>query len=83
MQIYAGKRKVLSAYPRGNAYRVPPGKLKRGTRYTWFVWAYRGTKGYVTRPMASYQLPEWLRVSVGTPAENERALAALRKVLGR
>ena len=54
LKVYAGKRNVLSAFPRGNAYRVPPGKLKRGTRYTWFVWAYRGTKGYVTRPMASY-----------------------------
>lgn len=39
--------------------------------------------GIITRPMASYQLPEWLRVSVGTPAENERFLDALRKVLGR
>ena len=55
LQIYAGKRKVLSAFPPGNTYRVPPGKLKRGTRYTWIVWAYRGAKkGYVTRPMTSY-----------------------------
>ncbi len=37
--------------------------------------------GVITRPMANYQLPEWLRFSVGTPQENERCLAALQKVL--
>ena len=37
--------------------------------------------GVITRPMAGYQLPEWIRISVGTPAENERCLAALKKVL--
>jgi histidinol-phosphate aminotransferase len=39
--------------------------------------------GVITRPMAGYQLPEWIRISVGTPAENERCLAALRQVLGK
>jgi histidinol-phosphate aminotransferase len=39
--------------------------------------------GVITRPMAGYQLPEWLRVSVGTAAENERFLAGLKLVLGR
>jgi len=28
--------------------------------------------------MAGYQLPEWIRISVGTPAENARCVAALR-----
>ena len=37
--------------------------------------------GVITRPMASYQLPEWIRVSVGTPAENARFVASLKKVL--
>ena len=40
-------------------------------------------RGVITRPMAGYQLPEWLRISVGTPAENQRCLAALREVLGQ
>ena len=40
-------------------------------------------QGVITRPMAGYQLPEWLRISIGTPAENERCLAALRRVLAR
>ena len=34
-------------------------------------------QGVIVRPVASYGLPEWLRVTVGLPAENERFLAAL------
>ncbi len=39
-------------------------------------------RGVITRPMAGYQLPEWLRISVGSPAENERCLTALKEILG-
>ena len=39
--------------------------------------------GVITRPMGSYQLPEWIRISVGTAAENDRALRALSVVLGK
>ncbi len=34
-------------------------------------------KGVITRPMGGYQLPEWIRISIGTPAENQRCLDAL------
>ena len=37
-------------------------------------------RGVITRPMAGYQLPEWIRISIGTPAENERCLNALREL---
>jgi histidinol-phosphate aminotransferase len=37
-------------------------------------------RGVITRPMAGYQLPEWIRISIGTPAENELCLAALREL---
>jgi histidinol-phosphate aminotransferase len=37
--------------------------------------------GVIVRPMGGYQLPEWIRISIGTPAENERCCEALRKVL--
>jgi histidinol-phosphate aminotransferase len=37
----------------------------------------------ITRPMGGYHLPEWIRISVGTQAENERSLAALKTALGR
>jgi histidinol-phosphate aminotransferase len=39
--------------------------------------------GVITRPMAGYQLPEWIRISVGTPQENQRCLEALKQSLGK
>jgi histidinol-phosphate aminotransferase len=38
-------------------------------------------QGVITRPMGGYQLPEWIRISIGTPAENQRCVKALRKIL--
>lgn len=38
-------------------------------------------KGIIVRPVANYGLPQHLRVSVGTEAQNERFLAALAEVL--
>jgi histidinol-phosphate aminotransferase len=35
-------------------------------------------RGVIVRPMGGYQLPEWIRISIGTPQENERCLAALK-----
>ena len=46
------------------------------------VWGELQKRGVITRPMAGYQLPEWLRISVGSPAENERCLTALKEILG-
>jgi histidinol-phosphate aminotransferase len=37
----------------------------------------------IVRPMGGYQLPEWIRISVGTPQENERGLNALKIALGK
>jgi len=34
-------------------------------------------QGVIVRPVAGYGLPEWVRVSVGLPEENERFLEAL------
>ncbi len=34
-------------------------------------------QGLIVRPVASYGLPEWIRVTVGTADQNERLLAAL------
>jgi histidinol-phosphate aminotransferase len=39
--------------------------------------------GVIVRPMASFGLDRALRITVGTPEENERLIAALRTVLGR
>ncbi|MDB5985650.1 MAG: histidinol-phosphate transaminase [Nevskia sp.] len=38
-------------------------------------------RGVIVRPMASYQMPQFLRVSVGTEAENSRFLDALKDIL--
>jgi histidinol-phosphate aminotransferase len=35
-------------------------------------------QGVIVRPMAGYGLSEWVRITVGTPAENRRCLDALR-----
>jgi len=38
-------------------------------------------KGVIVRPMASYQMPQHLRISIGTEAENTRFLVSLKEVL--
>jgi histidinol-phosphate aminotransferase len=38
-------------------------------------------EGVIVRPMGGYQLPEWIRISIGTPAENDRCLRVLKQVL--
>ena len=45
------------------------------------VWGEMQKLGVITRPMSGYGLPAWIRISIGTPAENARSLAALRAVL--
>jgi histidinol-phosphate aminotransferase len=40
-------------------------------------------QGVITRPMGGYQLSEWIRISVGTPQENERCLQALKSALSQ
>jgi histidinol-phosphate aminotransferase len=37
-------------------------------------------RGVIVRPMRGYKMPEWIRVTVGLPAENRRFIAALRAV---
>jgi histidinol-phosphate aminotransferase len=39
--------------------------------------------GVIVRPMGGYQLPEWVRISIGTPKENRRCLEALKTVLAK
>jgi histidinol-phosphate aminotransferase len=51
----------------GNAERVNQALLRQGV---------------IVRPVANYDLPTWLRVTVGLPGENERFLAALKLALG-
>ena len=38
-------------------------------------------KGVIVRAMRAYKLPDWIRVSIGTPEENERFLELFREEL--
>jgi histidinol-phosphate aminotransferase len=38
-------------------------------------------KGVIVRPLKLYDLPEWIRVTAGTPEQNERLLAELATVV--
>lgn len=38
-------------------------------------------EGIIVRPMDPYGLPDHIRITIGTPAENDRCIAALEKVL--
>lgn len=40
-------------------------------------------KGVIVRAMRGYKLPGWVRISIGTSAENQRALEVLDSVTGR
>jgi histidinol-phosphate aminotransferase len=40
-------------------------------------------RGVIVRPMGSYELPEWIRISMGTPKQNERCLEALKAIVGQ
>jgi histidinol-phosphate aminotransferase len=40
-------------------------------------------QGVIVRPVGNYDLPRWLRVTVGLPAENARFLAALEQAISR
>jgi histidinol-phosphate aminotransferase len=46
----------------------------------WFAALQR--KGVIVRPLAPYKLPEWLRITVGTPDQNERLLRELAALAG-
>jgi len=38
-------------------------------------------RGVITRPVANYELPQWLRISVGTKKENDRLIGLLSEAL--
>jgi histidinol-phosphate aminotransferase len=38
-------------------------------------------QGVIVRPLGGYQLPDWIRISIGTPKENNRCLGALKQAL--
>jgi len=55
--------------------------LKVGDGARCFQWMQ--TKGMIVRPVASYGLPEWIRLTVGTAAQNVRFLGLLDEFMDR
>jgi histidinol-phosphate aminotransferase len=40
-------------------------------------------EGVITRPMDGYGLPQYIRITIGKPAENRKCVEAMKKVLGK
>lgn len=40
-------------------------------------------QGVIVRPVANYEMPEYLRITIGTKKENDRFITALKKVLNK
>jgi histidinol-phosphate aminotransferase len=55
--------------------------VKVGDGARWFRELQR--KGIIVRPLQPYGLPEWVRITVGTRAQNERLLAEMAALSGR
>jgi histidinol-phosphate aminotransferase len=39
--------------------------------------------GVIVRPMGGYELPEWIRITIGTPQQNERCFNAMKAALDK
>ena len=37
----------------------------------------------IVRPLRGYNLPEWIRITVGTMEQNEKCIAALKEILAK
>ena len=81
----AGLRHLENEFRRAGLDYIPSSanfvvvKIGDGAR----VFAGLQARGVITRPMAGYGLPEWLRVSVGRHEENTRFMATLTEVLAQ
>jgi len=75
-QIYQGLAHLHIAYlpSRANFVMAHVGDASR-------IYQSLLAQGVIVRPVANYGLPDWLRISVGLPEENERFLEALETAL--
>lgn len=78
VQLAAGFERLGLAYipSSGNFVAVKVGDAAS-------VYARLLAEGVIVRPVANYGMPEFLRVTVGTAAQNERFLGALARALGK
>jgi histidinol-phosphate aminotransferase len=81
----AGRTRLAEGFRRLDLEFVPGGgnfllvKVGDGTA----VFTALQSRGVITRPVKPYGLPEWLRVTVGTAAQNERLLKSLAEVISK
>ena len=47
------------------------------------AWSHLQKSGIIVRKMGAYLLPDWLRITIGTEADNRAVVAAVAKLLGR
>ena len=40
-------------------------------------------RGIIVRPVGNYELPQWLRISIGLPEENAAFIDALKDILAQ
>ena len=82
---FQGRKFLESAFARMGLEFVPSSAnfvlVKGGAGQEVFEQLQR--RGIITRPMGGYQLPEFIRIPIGTPAENRRCVKALREILKR
>ena len=64
----------LQEYVERHAYNYMQGRGKQ-------VFQDMLARGVIVRAQDGYGLPEWIRISVGTPAENARCIEVLKEVL--
>jgi hypothetical protein len=38
VQVFLGKKRVAVGWPKGTSFSVPGSKLRKGKKYTWYVW---------------------------------------------
>src|SRR5204862_670376 len=76
----AGMRSFSEAFAKMRLEFLPSGanfillRVQEGQR----VFDELQKQGIIVRPMAGYQLPEWIRITIGTPDQNARCLEALK-----
>ncbi len=74
--LYSGIKKLGLEYVPSQANFLLV-RVKNG----WHVYEALLRKGVIVRPMDEYGLPEYIRVTVGLPRENQRFLTALERVI--
>jgi histidinol-phosphate aminotransferase len=81
-QLEAGLRELHLTWIPSHANFLSIKIAKHGERDGVTVFNALLKKGVIVRPVTNYGMPDYIRVSIGLPSENQRFLVALAQVLG-